>query len=187
MREWKIEGKHLQDINDASKENMEKLFDAMYPGVEDNTFMQDWLKDSMMYECLGARTGMTNASSRADQAKRALTKANDDRVDTVTEIGQQQDYDRICTYRGWSDFADYWTNKHDTWTTRFQSIYGETFEKALEIKKINKSSPSVLKQVSKEENDELALKIKEAELKQLTDELTDEQLSGDGAGKEVHF
>jgi len=187
MREWKIKGEHLQDINDASKENMEKLFDAMYPGVENNEFMQDWCKDSIMYECLGARTGMTNASSRADQAERALTKANDDRVDTVTEIGQHQDYDRICTYRGWSDFADYWTNKYDTWTTRFKSIYGETFEEALEIKNKNKSSPSVVRKVTKEENKELALKIKGAELHQLTDEQVDDYLSGDGPGKPVYF
>ena len=170
MKDWKIEGKHLVDINEASKSNMEEVFDALYPGIEENTFMQDWCKDSMMYECLGASTGMNNASGRADQAKRALTKANDDRVDTVTEIGQQQDYDRVCTFRGWSDFADYWTNKHDTWTTRFQSIYGETWEKALEIKNKNKATPSTLREANKEENDAWAENILNAPIAKLQGE-----------------
>ena len=124
MTEWRIQTNDLQSINDASKQDMYQVFDTMYP-VQDSTFMQGWCKDSIMYECLGARTGMNNASSRADQAKRALTKANDDRVDTVTEIGQQQDYDRVATFRGWSDLADYWTNRLDAWSNRFEMIYGE--------------------------------------------------------------
>lgn len=133
MTEWRIQTNDLQSINDASKQDMYQVFDTMYP-VQDSTFMQGWCKDSIMYECLGARTGMNNASSRADQAKRALTKANDDRVDTVTEIGQQQDYDRVATFRGWSDLADYWTNRLDAWSNRFEMIYGESWEQALDAK-----------------------------------------------------
>lgn len=166
MTEWRIQTNDLQSINDASKQDMYQVFDTMYP-VQDSTFMQGWCKDSIMYECLGARTGMNNASSRADQAKRALTKANDDRVDTVTEIGQQQDYDRVATFRGWSDLADYWTNRLDAWSNRFEMIYGETWEQALDAKNKSKATPSKLRQPTDEEQEEYADKILNADINTL--------------------
>jgi len=166
MTEWRIQTNDLQSINDASKQDMYQVFDTMYP-VQDSTFMQGWCKDSIMYECLGARTGMNNASSRADQAKRALTKANDDRVDTVTEIGQQQDYDRVATFRGWSDLADYWTNRLDAWSNRFELIYGETWEQALDNKNKSKATPSKLRQPTDEEHEEYADKILNADINTL--------------------
>ena len=166
MTEWRIQTNDLQSINDASKQDMYQVFDTMYP-VQDSTFMQGWCKDSIMYECLGARTGMNNASSRADQAKRALTKANDDRVDTVTEIGQQQDYDRVATFRGWSDLADYWTNRLDAWSNRFEMIYGESWEQALDAKNKSKASPSKLRQPTDEEQEEYADKILNADINTL--------------------
>ena len=169
MTEWRIQTNDLQSINDASKQDMYQVFDTMYP-VQDSTFMQGWCKDSIMYECLGARTGMNNASSRADQAKRALTKAKDDRVDTVTEIGQQQDYDRVATFRGWSDLADYWTNRYDTWSSKFELIYGETWEKALENKNKNKATPSTLRQPTDEEHEEFAESILNADINTLVGE-----------------
>ena len=154
MTEWRIQTNDLQSINDASKQDMYQVFDTIYP-VQDSTFMQGWCKESIMYECLGARTGMNNASSRADQAKRALTKANDDRVDTVTEIGQQQDYDRVATFRGWSDLADYWTNRLDAWSNRFEMIYGESWEQALDAKNKSKATPSKLRKPTDEEHEEM--------------------------------
>lgn len=166
MTEWRIQTNDLQSINDASKQDMYQVFDTMYP-VQDSTFMQGWCKDSIMYECLGARTGMNNASSRADQAKRALTKANDDRVDTVTEIGQQQDYDRVATFRGWSDLADYWTNRLDAWSNRFEMIYGESWEQALDAKNKSKATPSKLRQPTDEEQEEYADKILNADINTL--------------------
>ena len=166
MTEWRIQTNDLQSINDASKQDMYQVFDTIYP-VQDSTFMQGWCKDSIMYECLGARTGMNNASSRADQAKRALTKANDDRVDTVTEIGQQQDYDRVATFRGWSDLADYWTNRLDAWSNRFEMIYGESWEQALDAKNKSKATPSKLRQPTDEEQEEYADKILNADINTL--------------------
>lgn len=166
MTEWRIEPKELVIINDASKQDMNTLFDDLYP-IQGSEFMQGWCKDSIMYECLGARTGMNNASSRADQAKRALKKADDDRVDTVTEIGQQQDYDRVATFRGWSDLADYWSNKLDAWSTRFEEIYGESWDVALDNKNKSKASPSTLRQPTEDENEEYADKILNAEIKTL--------------------
>jgi len=166
MNEWRIEPKELVAINDASKQDMNTLFDSLYP-IQQTTFMQGWCKDSIMYECLGARTGMNNASSRADQAKRALTKAKDDRVDTVTEIGQQQDYDRVATFRGWSDLADYWTNRLDAWSNRFEMIYGESWEQALDAKNKSKATPSKLRQPTDEEHEEYADSILNAEIKTL--------------------
>ncbi len=166
MTEWRIQTNDLQSINDASKQDMYQVFDTMYP-VQDSTFMQGWCKDSIMYECLGARTGMNNASSRADQAKRALTKANDDRVDTVTEIGQQQDYDRVATFRGWSDLADYWTNRLDAWSNRFEMIYGESWEQALDAKNKSRATPSKLRQPTDEEQEEYADKILNADINTL--------------------
>lgn len=169
MTEWKVEGKELIDINDAAITDMNNVFNLMYP-ILHSPFMQGWCKDSIMYECLGARTGMNNASSRADQAKRALTQAKDSRVDTVTEIGSQQDYDRIATFRGWSDLADYWTNRYDVWSAKFELIYGETWEKALENKNKNKASPSTLRQPTAEEHEELAESILNADINTLVGE-----------------
>ena len=166
MTEWKIQTNDLQSINDASKQDMNTLFNDLYP-IQESEFMQGWCKDSIMYECLGARTGMNNASSRADQAKRALTKANDDRVDTVTEIGQQQDYDRVATFRGWSDLADYWTNRLDAWSNRFEMIYGESWEQALDAKNKSKATPSKLRQPTDEEQEEYADKILNADINTL--------------------
>ena len=166
MTEWRVQTNDLICINDASKVDMYQVFDMTYP-IKDSEFMQGWCKDSIMYECVGARTGMNNASSRSDQAKRALTKANDDRVDTVTEIGQQQDYDRVATFRGWSDLADYWSNKLDAWSTRFEEIYGESWDVALDNKNKSKASPSTLRQPTEDENEEYADKILNAEIKTL--------------------
>ena len=169
MTEWKVETKELLFINDAAKQDMNEVFDLLYP-IKGTEFMQGWCKDSIMYECLGARTGMNNASSRADQAKRALTKAKDDRVDTVTEIGQQQDYDRVATFRGWSDLADYWTNRYDTWSAKFEILYGETWEKALENKNKNKATPSTLRQPTDEQHEEFAESILNADINTLVGE-----------------
>lgn len=166
MTEWRIEPKELVTINDASKQDMNTLFDDLYP-IQGSEFMQGWCKDSIMYECLGARTGMNNASSRTDQAKRALKKADDDRVDTVTEIGQQQDYDRVATFRGWSDINDYWTNRYDVWSTKFELIYGETWEQALDMKNKSKATPSTLRQPTDEEHQEFAESILNADINTL--------------------
>ena len=167
MTEWRINPQELVAINDASKQDMNTLFDDLYP-IQQTEFMQGWCKDSIMYECLGARTGMNNASSRADQARRALKLADDQRVDkNETEIGQQQDYDRVATFRGWSDLADYWTNKLDAWSTRFEEIYGESWDVALDIKNKAKATPSTLRQPTEDENKEYADKILNAEIKTL--------------------
>lgn len=169
MTEWKVEPKELIEINDAANTDMNNVFNLMYPIIH-SPFMQGWCKDSIMYECLGARTGMNNASSRADQAKRALTKAKDDRVDTVTEIGSQQEYDRVATFRGWSDLADYWTHRYDIWSAKFELIYGETWEKALENKNKNKATPSTLRQPTNEEHEEFAESILNADINTLVGE-----------------
>src|SRR5210317_27117 len=86
--EWRIESNDLQTIYDASSTDMNKVFDLLYP--QGSAFMQMWVKDSIMYECLGANTNMNNASSRADNAKRALLKFKDERSDNVTEIGRTE-------------------------------------------------------------------------------------------------
>ena len=170
MNEWRIEPKELIAINDASKEDMNALFDALYP-IKETPFMQGWCKDSIMYECLGAKRGMNNATSRADQARRALKLADDQRVDKEeTEIGQQQDYDRVATFRGWSDLNDYWTNRYDTWSSKFELIYGETWEKALENKNKNKATPSTLRQPTNEEHEEFAESILNADINTLVGE-----------------
>jgi len=167
MNEWRIEPKELIEINDAANTDMNMVFNLMYP-ILHTQFMQGWCKDSIMYECLGAKRGMNIASSRADQAKRALKRADDNRVDkNETEIGQQQDYDRVATFRGWSDLNDYWTNRYDVWSTKFELIYGETWEKALETKNKNKATPSTLRQPTDEEHEEFADSILNADINTL--------------------
>lgn len=164
--EWRIESSDLQSINDASSTDMNKVFDLLYP--QGSAFMSMWVKDSIMYECLGANTNMNNASSRADNAKRALLKFKDERSDNVTEIGSNREYDVVSTFRGWSDYADYWTNRYDVWSTQFETIYGETWEVALKRKNARKASPSELRQPNQEELNEYAEKILNAEISTLT-------------------
>ena len=78
-KEWKINAKDLLGIKDMANEDMETAFTNMYQ-IYDNQFLQDWCKESIMYECLGARTNMNIAVSRADTAKKALNVAQDNRV-----------------------------------------------------------------------------------------------------------
>jgi len=167
-KEWKINAKDLLGIKDMANEDMETAFTNMYQ-IYDNKFLQDWCKESIMYECLGARTNMNIAVSRADTAKKALNVAQDNRVDTHTEIGQQQEYDRDVTYVGWADYADYWTNKFDVWSTKFEETYGETWEVALEATKKAKASPSELKQPNQQDLDTYADKLREADVRKFTD------------------
>ena len=167
-KEWKINAKDLLGIKDMANEDMETAFTNMYQ-IYDNQFLQDWCKESIMYECLGARTNMNIAVSRADTAKKALNVAQDNRVDTHTEIGQQQEYDRDVTYVGWADYADYWTNKFDVWSTKFEETYGETWEVALEATKKAKASPSELKQPNQQDLDTYADKLREADVRKFTD------------------
>jgi len=167
-KEWKINAKDLLGIKDMANEDMETAFTNMYQ-IYDNQFLQDWCKESIMYECLGARTNMNIAVSRADTAKKALNVAQDNRVDTHTEIGQQQEYDRDVTYVGWADYADYWTNKFDVWSTKFEETYGETWEVALEATKKGKASPSELKQPNQQDLDTYADKLREADVRKFTD------------------
>ena len=167
-KEWKINAKDLLGIKDMANEDMETAFTNMYQ-IYDNQFLQDWCKESIMYECLGARTNMNIAVSRADTAKKALNVAQDNRVDTHTEIGQQQEYDRDVTYVGWADYADYWTNKFDVWSTKFEETYGETWEVALEASKKQKASPSELKQPNQQDLDTYADKLREADVRKFTD------------------
>ena len=164
--EWRIESNDLQTIYDASSTDMNKVFDLLYP--QGSAFMQMWVKDSIMYECLGANTNMNNAKSRADNAKRALLKFRDARSDNVTEIGQNKEYDTVSTFRGWQDYADYWTNRYDVWSTNFESIYGETWEVALKQKNARKATQSTLRQPNQEELDDYAEKILNAEISKLT-------------------
>ena len=167
-KEWRINAKDLLGIKDMANEDMETAFTNMYQ-IYDNQFLQDWCKESIMYECLGARTNMNIAVSRADTAKKALNVAQDNRVDTHTEIGQQQEYDRDVTYVGWADYADYWTNKFDVWSTKFEETYGETWEVALEATKKGKASPSELKQPNQQDLDTYADKLREADVRKFTD------------------
>lgn len=167
-KDWKINAKDLLGIKDMANEDMETAFTNMYQ-IYDNKFLQDWCKDSIMYECLGARTNMNIAISRSDTAKKALNVAKDNRVDTHTEIGQQQEYDRDVTYVGWADYADYWTNKFDVWSTKFEETYGETWEVALEASKKTKASPSELKQPNQEDLNAYADKLREASVSKFID------------------
>jgi len=165
-KEWRIESSDLQTIYDASSTDMNKVFDLLYP--QGSEFMQMWVKDSIMYECLGARTNMNNASSRADNAKRALSKFRDERSDTVTEIGSNREYDKVSTFRGWQDYADYWSNRYDVWSTKFETIYGDTWEVALKDKNARKATQSQLRQPNQEELNEYAEKILNADISKLT-------------------
>tara|TARA_R110000796_G_scaffold221333_1_gene337404 strand:- start:492 stop:1142 length:651 start_codon:yes stop_codon:yes gene_type:complete len=168
FKNWKIESKDLIGINDMANEDMNQVFNNLYQ-VYDNQFLQEWCKDSIMYECLGARTNMNIASSRSDQAKKALNVAKDNRVDTHTEIGMNQEYDRDVTYIGWADYADYWTNKYDVWSTKFEETYGETWEVALEATKKSRSSGSELRVANQEEIDDYADKLRNADVRRLVD------------------
>jgi hypothetical protein len=165
--EWRIESNDLQTIYDASSTDMNEVFNLLYP--QGSAFMQMWVKDSIMYECLGANTNMNNSKSRADTAKRALLRFRDERSDNVTEIGQNKEYDTVSTFRGWQDYADYWTNRYDVWSTNFETIYGETWEVALKRKNTRKATNSTLRQPNQEELNEFAEKILNADINKLTD------------------
>lgn len=165
--EWRIESKDLQTIYDASSTNMHEVFDMMYP--KGSSFMNMWIKDSIMYECLGANTNMNNANSRADQARRALNSFREERSDNVTEIGSNKEYDKVSTFRGWTDYKDYWTNRYDVWSTNFEQMYGETWEEALKNKNARKATPSTLRQPNQEELNDFADKILNADIETLTD------------------
>lgn len=164
--EWRVNGDDLPVIDTASRTNWEQIFNIIYP--RGSQFFSDWTKTSMIYECLGARTNRDNAFSRMDQAQRAVLKAHDDRVDTETEIGQQQDYDRISTFRGWSDMHDYFNNKYLVWSKNYKEIYGNDWD--VDLQEMNERRASKSKNsnvISDEEKQKFLDKIKSVPVSQL--------------------
>ena len=66
-----------------------------------------------------------------------------------------------------TDINDYWTNRYDVWSTKFELIYGETWEQALDMKNKSKATPSTLRQPTDEEHQEFAESILNADINTL--------------------